>query len=94
MTVRRNPEARSNSTYPLQVVTGLAGTSRAKVKNLRGGKKGKNNLKGYRYNAQSVNNIAQESGSRAAIRRAALARWAKLTQANRPARPQRERDSR
>ncbi len=94
VTVVRNPAAKAKSTYGLRVVAGLSGTSRSKSINLRGGKKGKSNARGYVYNAQSINKAAAANGTRDSIRRAALARWSKLTAANKPVKKTRERKSR
>lgn len=94
ISVTTDANAKEGTHYPLQVVSGVAGTSNSKVARLVGGKKGKTNKKGYFYNAERINAAAAANGTRHGIRRAALARWSKLTAANKKVRGRRERAGR
>jgi hypothetical protein len=99
VTVNQDKKLKAGTRHNLLVVAGQAGTSAAKIGKLKGGKhvggkKGKSVARGYRYNALRINAAAAATGTRHSIRRAALARFSKLTAANKPVSAGRERKTR
>ncbi len=97
--VNKDKKLKAGTRHNLLVIAGQAGTAAAKIGKLKGGKhvggkKGKSVARGYRYNALRINAAAAATGTRHSIRRAALARFSKLTAANKPVSAGRERKTR